>query len=93
MRHYLLIFILLLGLCSSALSANPADPQTESFLSDFLVGSYQVIGKYPDSDLTYFGKVKIEKAENGLKITRSSGVNKSSSKENLKPPPLIGFKC
>lgn len=44
----------------------------EDFLSSFISGSYQLIGKAPDSDETYFGKIKLKVLENGnIEVTRT----------------------
>jgi hypothetical protein len=42
-------------------------------LYDFLCGSYQVIGKLPDSDQLYSGRVDLKRSAKHLEVLRSMG--------------------
>src|SRR5512136_1509094 len=42
-------------------------------LYDFLCGSYQVIGRLPDSDQLYSGKVEVKRSGNQLEVVRLIG--------------------
>lgn len=45
----------------------------ETGLSDFLVGKYLLIGKAPDSEATYSGKLEIYRDKEKLKVLRKIG--------------------
>ena len=42
-----------------------------SFLYDFLKGTYELIGRYPDSNETYTGCVEFKKSDDGIKVLRT----------------------
>jgi hypothetical protein len=54
----------------SALAWAQAKDAIDEPLYDFLCGFYQVIGRLPDSDQTYSGKVEIKLSGNHLEIVR-----------------------
>ena len=47
--------------------------ETNQFLYDFLPGSYEAIGRLPESDSLYSGTVLIQKADSGLTVIRKMG--------------------
>jgi hypothetical protein len=50
-----------------------ANDFTDEPLYDFLCGSYQVIGRLPDSDQLYSGKVDLKRLGNNLEVLRLMG--------------------
>lgn len=50
-----------------------ANDFTDEPLYDFLCGSYQVIGRLPDSDQLYSGKVDLKRLGNHLEVLRLMG--------------------
>ena len=76
-RHFLPLFLLSFALsaCQSQrageLHLTPQD--TEAMPVEFLIGTYEVIGRYPDSEQLYAGTVEISLSEldtNAVSITR-----------------------
>lgn len=65
MRHILLLLLLTVA---GSLAQSAAD--RAQFLSDFLPGEYQVIGRWPDSDSTYTGMVTLRGAGDSLVVIR-----------------------
>ncbi len=61
-----------LALASTLVWAQAKDLSDEP-LYDFLCGSYQVIGKLPDSDQLYSGKVDLKRSGNQLEVLRLMG--------------------
>ena len=57
--------------CSDA-ERNPIDQQS---LRSYMVGEYDLIGRKPDSTLTYSGHVKVREENGGLQFTRTIGRN------------------
>ena len=55
------------------LPATALTKETDDFLSNFILGTYHLIGKAPDSENTYYGKVEIANTDDGLRITRIIG--------------------
>jgi hypothetical protein len=64
--NVLAIFSLLI-----AFSGVRAQDDDTDFLYGFLEGTYQVIGRWPDSDDTYTGKVVLKRKGNQLQVIRS----------------------
>ncbi len=67
--------VLVLALASTLAWAQAKDSGEEP-LYDFLCGSYQVIGRYPDSDRLYSGKVDFKRSGNQLEVLRLVGGRK-----------------
>jgi len=65
MRYLVICFVTIL-LLSSSLFAEEATLATYNYL----VGSYECIGRWPDSNKTFSGRVEISKAAEGVKMTR-----------------------
>lgn len=65
MRHYLMLASLIL----TGLPAGATDKPEDKRLN-YLKGSYAMIGKHPDSEQTYAGRITVSPHEQGLKITR-----------------------
>ena len=65
MKHVLLLFCIFF---SQLYAQNDAD-QNE-FLYEFLQGSYEVIGRYPESSALYSGTVAFELSDSNLKVIR-----------------------
>ena len=57
-------------LCRAIVFSQESDNEI-SFLYDFLKGTYELIGRYPDSNETYTGRVEFKKSDDGLKVIRS----------------------
>jgi hypothetical protein len=62
----------MLALAGTLVWAQAKDFRDEP-LYDFMCGSYQVIGKLPDSDQLYFGKVEVKRSGNQLEVVRLIG--------------------
>ena len=64
-------------LCLSAVSLSPSEVMAQisddDFISGFIAGDYILIGKAPDSDRTYSGRVTIRVTPEGLVIKRTIG--------------------
>ena len=43
------------------------------FLKQFVLGEYHVVGKYPESDQAYQGKIKFQMIDNNLEVVRTIG--------------------
>lgn len=65
MKYFLTLFFIFI-LCFSVLQAN----EQTKFLADFIQGEYHLIGKAPDSEKTYYGKLTIKSKANHLVIER-----------------------
>jgi hypothetical protein len=61
-----------LALAGTLVWAQAKDSSDEP-LYDFLCGSYQVIGRLPDSDQLYSGKVELKRSGNHLEVLRLMG--------------------
>ena len=68
MKHSCSIIILLLCLPAIAWAQN--EEKNGEFYYGFLDGSYEVIGRYPDSHQTYTGKIIFNKSGESLEIIR-----------------------
>jgi len=66
---YRWIIAMLLALVSTLAGAQAKD-FIEEPLYDFLFGSYQVIGRLPDSDHLFSGKVDLKRSGNQLEVLR-----------------------
>ena len=66
---YRWIIVMLLALVSTIAGAQPKD-FIEEPLYDFLCGSSHVIGRMPDSDHLYSGKVDLKRSGNQLEVLR-----------------------
>lgn len=66
------IITMLLALVSSLVWAQAKDSSDEP-LYDFLSGSYQVIGRLPDSERLYSGKVDFKRSGNQFEVLRLVG--------------------
>jgi hypothetical protein len=90
-RAVALLFLSLFFVLTPALTASAdqtADREREDFLLSSLVGSYQVIGRSPDSAKTYTGRMNIirkgnklilEKEINGVKIAGEASVQPATA--------------
>ncbi len=67
-KIYLSAILIFLSLPASVLAGN--DEENTDFTYGFLIGSYEVIGRYPDSNETYTGKVIIKKSQETLEVFR-----------------------
>jgi len=65
MRYLVICFVTIL-LFSSSLFAQEATLAQY----DYLVGSYECIGRWPDSNKTFSGRVEISKTSEGVKLIR-----------------------
>ena len=68
MKKTYVIFVLIF-LCRAIIFSQESDNEI-SFLYDFLKGTYELIGRYPDSNETYTGRVEFKKSDDGLKVVR-----------------------
>ena len=64
-KFLLFIFILIFVAEPGALAENDTD-----FLYDFLQGSYEIVGRWPDSNETYSGKIILEKDRGHFRVVR-----------------------
>lgn len=48
-----------------------AQQSEEVFLADFIRGTYQLIGKYPDTTKTYFGRIEIFNSDDDIHVSRT----------------------
>ncbi len=71
MKYYWTITTVL-ALVSTLVWAQAKDMSDEP-LYDFLCGSYQVIGRLPDSDQLYSGKAELKRSGNHLEVLRLIG--------------------
>jgi hypothetical protein len=65
------ISILVVALVLIAVSGVWAQDDKVEFLYGFVQGTYQVIGRWPDSDETYAGKVVLKRKGDHLQVLRS----------------------
>lgn len=65
------IILLAVSLNLLAVAGGWAQDAEVAFLRSFLQGTYQVIGKWPDSDESYHGKVVIKSKGDHLQVLRS----------------------
>ena len=66
MKQLILIAVLMLVTLSSAF----AEEDESEFLYGFLEGTYAVVGRWPNSDKTYSGKVILRRNRDHLKVVR-----------------------
>jgi hypothetical protein len=52
-------------------SAFAGEPDNHEFLYEFLAGKYFVVGKAPDSQLPYYGKVELKMNQDHLMVVRN----------------------
>ncbi len=69
---YFWIITMVLASFSALVWAQAKDTSEES-LYDFLCGSYQSIGRLPDSDQLYSGKIEIKRSGDSLEVLRLIG--------------------
>ena len=62
-------FFLLIFLSSALMAQN--EQNANAFLSEFIRGSYDVIGRIPDADSSYFGRMILVPADSGFEATRT----------------------
>ena len=76
-RLLLIVWVLLIGSVTQAY----AQDDEQDFLYDFLKGNYTIVGRYPESNVTYSGTLILERTTNELKMTifQSSRFAKKSS--------------
>jgi hypothetical protein len=65
LKSLIFIIILLFVAEPETLAENDTD-----FLYDFLKGSYELVGRWPDSNETYSGKIILEKDREHLRVVR-----------------------
>ena len=82
MKRLLVILLFLLFSIESVL-AQGQNAGSACALCSFLDGSYRLIGKYPDSDETYSGKVVLVYAKGGLSVSRLINNRKIQGKGTL----------
>lgn len=68
MKFYLCAVFLLLCIPTSVLAEN--NRENDDFYYGFLIGTYEVIGRYPDSNDTYTGKVIFKKSHETIEVIR-----------------------
>ena len=64
-KFFVLAIILLFVAGTASLAENDTD-----FLYDFLKGSYELVGRWPDSNETYSGKIVLEKDREYFRVVR-----------------------
>jgi hypothetical protein len=68
-------YLVMLSLTFSAISCFADEIETEAAddpLTGFVVGNYLLVGKAPDSNKTYHGKLSINNRDGQLKVTRNT---------------------
>lgn len=73
MRTALLVAIAVCSAWSDASSTEPAKPYDLDFVADFVRGEYVVIGRKPESDATYTGRMIFTHEGKDLEFTRTVG--------------------
>ena len=73
MKFYLSAIILLLFMPTNILTEE--NQENSDFYYGFLNGVYDVIGRYPDSNQTYTGKVIFKKSHETLEVIRNINNN------------------
>ncbi len=68
-----LVILLSAGLLLQPPAAVAADGRDGEFLYGFLAGRYQLVGKGPESTVTYAGRVTLARGDSGLVVTREIG--------------------
>lgn len=68
-----LVILLSAGLLLQPPAVVAADGRDGEFLYDFLAGRYQMVGKGPESTVTYAGRVTLARGDSGLVVTREIG--------------------
>ncbi|MDH3347252.1 MAG: hypothetical protein OEM02_04015 [Desulfobulbaceae bacterium] len=63
---YISLFVLLMGFATVQ-----AEESTADFLSSFIAGNYHLLGKAPDSNETYYGKLTLSQTEKGIMVQRT----------------------
>jgi hypothetical protein len=61
-----LLALLVLSFCLSLFSAD----EKMDFLRDFLPGEYVVVGKYPDSEIPYYGRISVKREDESFLVVR-----------------------
>lgn len=69
MKHC--FFLILLLLCFPVLAGSQDKEDNGAFYYDVLQGSYEVIGRHPDSQETYAGKIILRKSGESFKVIRA----------------------
>ena len=81
-KFFVLAIILLFIAKTATLAENDTD-----FLYDFLRGSYELVGRWPDSNKTYSGKIVLEKDHGHFRVVRFINGKKITDD----PGPAIRF--
>ncbi len=71
--YYFVVILLAFFMSTTAWSGEKNIGKTDNeidFLYDFLEGEYLLIGKLPDSNKTYSGKVTVKRSPKGLEVVR-----------------------
>jgi hypothetical protein len=70
-------FLVAIVVCFACSDASPAKPPKAShdpdFVAGFVAGEYVLIGRKPESETTYTGRMTFAKQGKGLKFTRTVG--------------------
>ncbi len=90
MRFILLIIAVILLLNTLVISQN--EESEIDFLYDFLSGSYEVIGRLPDSDELYNGKVLMQRNGDSLKVVREISGKQISAIGRIETATADGIK-
>ena len=70
MNFFCLLLALLAIFLSAVWAQGPGNSSEEDSLYAFLGGTYHLIGRLPDSNKTYSGKVVLKKTDDALQVTR-----------------------
>ncbi len=83
MKIRLIVFVIILAFIAGIPSAWSKESDDGEFLYGFLAGSYEVVGRWPDSSETYTGRMEIENRGDHLRGTRTINGKKSEFTGNL----------
>jgi hypothetical protein len=75
------LFAILVPLCAALRGLDAADPPRPydlDFVVGFLAGDYVLIGRKPELEATYTGRMVLRKTANGLEFTRTVGADTQS---------------
>ncbi len=69
-KIYCMLIVCIVFVVSDGFAQGSGENQKSDFLYGFLQGTYDLIGKLPDSDKIYSGKVILKKKGNIMEVTR-----------------------
>lgn len=77
--HFFSLFLFLISISLSAQTIEDGD----TFLSGFLSGSYEIVGRMPDSDSIYSGRMTLTPSDSGFNVIRTISGNTISGRAKI----------